>query len=274
MSETNIYSALRNGGLSHAGACAMMGNMYCESLLRSNNVQDNCNMGDTAYTNAVDSGAMTRWQFMSDAYGYGLCQWTFSTRKDHLYMFAREKGVSIADEDMQCEFCLLELMQEYKDLFVYLVSTGDLPEATKKICAEFERPAVNNFADRINAATRYSNAFNNNTFNNIISEPNDAIESDDDAIDIIHPDNRTSFLHLEHGDGCTGTPHPAVKAWQNLLICWGIDLGHWGADGKFWDATEKATKEWQELAKLRGCGVEVNGVVDEDDWKAIIEVAV
>ena len=131
MSEQLIYEALCTGGLSPVGACAMMGNMFCESALKSNNVQDNCTLGDFDYTNAVDSGTITRWQFMADSFGYGLCQWTYSGRKDNLYMFAREKGVSIGDEQMQCQFCL--------------------------ICAEYERPAVNNFADRINAAQRFFN---------------------------------------------------------------------------------------------------------------------
>lgn len=156
MSKT-IYDSLIAGGLSPVGACAMMGNMFCESALKSNNVQDNCTLGDFDYTNAVDSGTITRWQFMADSFGYGLCQWTYSTRKDNLYMFAREKGVSISDEQMQCEFCLYELKQEYGELYHFLCATDDLPTAAKRICAEFERPAVNNFADRINAAQRFYN---------------------------------------------------------------------------------------------------------------------
>ena len=58
MSEQTIYNALRAGGLSPAGACAMMGNMYCESGLRSDNVQDNCAMGDSDYTWNVDNGGI------------------------------------------------------------------------------------------------------------------------------------------------------------------------------------------------------------------------
>lgn len=157
MSEITIYEALRAGGLSPAGACAMLGNMFCESALISNNVQNNCPMGDSDYTYNVDNGLMTRWQFMSDSYGYGLCQWTYSGRKDHLYMFAREKGVSIGDEQMQCQFCLEELQRDYAELYQYLCQTEDLPKATERICAEYERPAVNNFADRINAAQRFFN---------------------------------------------------------------------------------------------------------------------
>lgn len=96
---------------------------------------------------------------------------------------------------------------------------------------------------------------------------------DDTQFDIVHPDHPRSFLHLEYGDG-DGDPSPAVKAWQNLLICWGYDIGIYGADGEFGFDTENATKQWQAYAKSIGADVEVNGIVDEDDWIAIVEVEV
>ena len=39
MSVRDIYYSLRAGGLSPAGACAIMGNMHAESVMMSNNVQ-------------------------------------------------------------------------------------------------------------------------------------------------------------------------------------------------------------------------------------------
>lgn len=89
--------------------------------------------------------------------------------------------------------------------------------------------------------------------------------------DIIHPDHRRAFMHLQYGDG-VGCPLPQVKAWQNLLLCWGIDLGEAGADGEYGLKTETATKKWQQEAQEIGAIVEVNGIVDEDDWMEIIEV--
>lgn len=157
MSEETIYQSLRNGGLSAAGTCAMMGNMYCESLLKPNNVEDRCTLGDFDYTNAVNNGTISRYQFKVDAYGYGLCQWTYPSRKADLYDYARSQNVSIGDEKMQCDFCVFELQRDYAGLYQYLCTTGDSPEATKRICAEYECPAVNNFADRINAAQRFYN---------------------------------------------------------------------------------------------------------------------
>lgn len=159
MSDFTIYQALRSGGLSDAGACAMMGNMYCESGMKSNNVEDRCALGDFDYTYAVDSGTISRYQWKVDAFGYGLCQWTYPSRKSDLYDYAKSQNVSIGSEKMQCDFCIYELQRDYANLYQKLCKTDDVPEAAKLICAEYERPAVNNFAARINAAQKYYNQF-------------------------------------------------------------------------------------------------------------------
>ena len=155
MSEETIYNALQAGGLSPAGACAMMGNMYCESGLKSTNVEDRCPISDSDYTYNVDRGIIPAQTFINDRYGYGLCQWTSPDRKAALLQTSIEKCCSIGNEKMQCEFCVHELKEGYPSLYKYLCDTDDLPKATERICAEFERPAVNNFAVRINAAQGY-----------------------------------------------------------------------------------------------------------------------
>ena len=106
----------------------------------------------------------------------------------------------------------------------------------------------------------------------------DGDEQTDD--DVIHPDCRRTYFHLEYGDGLVTKEHPdrkpspQVKAWQNLLLCWGFDIGKTGADGEFGTLTMLATQRWQEKVKGIGGDVEVNGIVDEDDWKEIIYVEV
>ena len=82
-----------------------------------------------------------------------------------------------------------------------------------------------------------------------------------------------AYIRLQQGDGMNN-PLPAVKAWQAFLIVWGYDLGRGGADGEFGGMTHNATVEWQTLAKGNGLDVEVNGIVDEDDWQEIINVPV
>ena len=171
MSDQSIYNALRSGGLSRTGVCAMMGNMSMESALISINVEDRCALSDTDYTQAVDSGAITAYEFSRDSFGYGLCQWTYYTRKSNLIKLAKSKGVSIGDEKMQCEFCIWELQNEYAGLYRFLCVTENLAEATKRICSEYEQPAYNNYADRINAAQRYFNLLAANDSEEIPTEP-------------------------------------------------------------------------------------------------------
>lgn len=96
-----------------------------------------------------------------------------------------------------------------------------------------------------------------------------------EEIGIVHPEHRRSYIHLEYGDGVQSNgyiPIPQVKAWQNLLLCWGLDLGACGADGEFGLDTENATRQWQKQAQAMGADVEVNGIVDQDDWIEIINV--
>lgn len=94
----------------------------------------------------------------------------------------------------------------------------------------------------------------------------DAIESEE--FDIVHPKVRRTYMHLEYGDGI-GMPIAQVRAWQALLQCWGYILD---ADGEFGLDTDNATRQWQKYVKEHDGDVEVNGVVDEDDWIEIINV--
>ena len=98
-------------------------------------------------------------------------------------------------------------------------------------------------------------------------------EPDPDQEDIIHPMHRRSHFCLQYGDGIDD-PKPQIKAWQNFLLCWGFDLGKYGADGEFGTLTMLATKKWQTKAKALGADVEVNGIVDEDDWMEVIYIPV
>ena len=97
-----------------------------------------------------------------------------------------------------------------------------------------------------------------------------------DQFDIVHPKHRELFLHLEYGDGMVShgyEPLPQVAAWQNLLLCWGYDLWQCGADGEYGLETESATRQWQQTVKDElDADVEVNGIVDEDDWETIIKL--
>ena len=149
MSELSILKLLVQGGMTPIAACAMGGNMYCESTMHSNIAQRGMtSLSDAEYTAAADAGTI---DFVHDAVGYGLCQWTYYTRKQKLLEYARAYGVSVGDETMQVKFCLEELRTEYASLWSYLQTAQGLYEAAARICKEYERPAVNNIQDRASA---------------------------------------------------------------------------------------------------------------------------
>lgn len=159
MSVKTIYDRLRSHGLTHAGACAMGGNIQAESGIRSNNVEDRSGMGDAQYTAMVDAGG---YDFATDNgkyYGYGLCQWTLKSRKVELLQYAKNRGVSVADEDMQVDFAVHELKRDFSGLYKFLCSTDDIYTATDRICREFENPAVKNTAKRYEFAQEWDKEF-------------------------------------------------------------------------------------------------------------------
>ena len=82
-----------------------MGNLKKESGLQPNNLQDSYNkklgLSDEEYTKRVDNG--TYGNFVHDAAGYGLAQWTFWSLKQDLLNTCKANKTSIADIDSQLE---------------------------------------------------------------------------------------------------------------------------------------------------------------------------
>lgn len=155
MSAQTIYDELLRAGMTHEGACAMLGNMQCESGLKANIAQRGMTkLTDAQYTKLFDANPE---HCISDGIGYGLCQWTYPARKRNLRQFARNWGVSVGAEDMQTAFVIEEMTTEYANLWEYLCETDDLYTAAARICKEYERPAVNNVDERYDAAQKYIN---------------------------------------------------------------------------------------------------------------------
>ena len=91
MTEKEIFQYFIKAGLSQAGTAGLMGNLYAESGLRFDNLQNTfekkLGLTDEQYTMLVDSGFYSN--FVRDGAGYGLAQWTFWTRKQNLLNLAR-----------------------------------------------------------------------------------------------------------------------------------------------------------------------------------------
>ena len=145
MSNKQIFDALVGAGMTIEGACGMLGNMAAESGMNPLNVEDRSGINDVDYVFRVDNDPT--YDFATDcgkAYGFGLCQWTHCSRKSALLAFAKSRGVSVGDGDMQTQFCIKELKEDYHDLWAMLCSSHDLLQCTERICKEYEPPAVNN----------------------------------------------------------------------------------------------------------------------------------
>ena len=116
---------------------------YAESGLRSNNMEDQyqskIGYNDDSYTCAVDNGTYTN--FITDAVGYGLAQWTYWTRKQNLLKFARQNNKSIGDLDMQLCFLVKELKELYTNsVYNVLRKATSVLEASNAVLLNFERP--------------------------------------------------------------------------------------------------------------------------------------
>ena len=138
-----IWDKLRAAGLSEAGTAGLMGNLKAESNLEPENLQNSfegkLGYNDSGYTSAVDFGSYAH--FADDGAGYGLAQWTYPTRKAALLAFAKEQKKSVGDLDLQLDFLVKELREDYPALFRELCAVTDVRAASDAVLTQFERPA-------------------------------------------------------------------------------------------------------------------------------------
>lgn len=125
------------------GVAGLMGNLYAESALKSNNLQQTyetkLGYSDTTYTAAVDNDSYGN--FVNDCAGYGLAQWTYWSRKQNLLNYAQSKKKSIGDLTVQLEFLVKELSESYKTVWNTLKNAKSVLEASNSVLLNYERPA-------------------------------------------------------------------------------------------------------------------------------------
>lgn len=137
-----IWAFLTGKGLNAYAAAGLMGNLYAESGLNANNLQNSYskkfNMSDAEYTAAVDNGSYTN--FVHDKAGYGLAQWTYYSRKQALFDYAKAAAASIGDLNMQLAFLWQEL-QGYKSVMKVLKAATSVRAASDSVLTGYEKPA-------------------------------------------------------------------------------------------------------------------------------------
>ena len=153
--EKRSYKKFIAAGMTPFGACGLIGNLEAESdgfyptrveYLCIRRLKENGkSYTDASYTAEVDSGKISCEDFLhplpGKQYGYGLVQWTSPGRKAGLYTLAKQKGVSIGDEDMQTEFLLKELEESYPSVLKVLKTATSIREASDIVLKKFEVPA-------------------------------------------------------------------------------------------------------------------------------------
>lgn len=124
------------------GIAALMGNLFAESGLDPKNLQNSCekrlNYTDAEYTAAVDNG--TYKNFAYDGAGYGLPQFTFPSRKEAFYKYAKDVGKSIGDLETQLLFMVKEMKKDFKSVYSALKTASDVKTASDLVLKKYEAP--------------------------------------------------------------------------------------------------------------------------------------
>ena len=157
-----IWNFLKKEGFNDYGTAGLMGNLQAESGLLSNNLQNTFNsklgLSDEEYIKKVDDGTYTN--FVHDSAGYGIAQWTYWSRKQNLLNFAKSKGKSIGDLEIQLQFLITELRNSYRNSVYNILKTAtSVQQASDAVLLNFECPA-NAQAQKIKRAQLGQNYYN------------------------------------------------------------------------------------------------------------------
>lgn len=163
MTEQEIWQELvRFTGGNQYAAAGIMGNLKAESNLNSSNLQQSYERSlghsDSSYTSGVDNG--TYGNFVHDSAGYGLAQWTYYSRKQGLYDYAKSTGQSIGSTKMQLSYLEKELTENYSGTLNALKNAKSVKEASDIMMTQYERPA-NMSSSAKNTRASYGDAFYN-----------------------------------------------------------------------------------------------------------------
>lgn len=147
--EEKIWNYLYDNLKNKYGVAGLMGNLYAESGLSPINLQNTyntkLNYTDQGYTDAVDRGEYGN--FIKDSAGYGLAQWTYWSRKEGLYVFAKSKGASVGDLATQLEYLMKELKESYSTtVLTKLKNATSVKDASDVVLLKFEKPADQSIA--------------------------------------------------------------------------------------------------------------------------------
>ena len=261
MSARDIYAKLIAAGLTHEGACGLMGNMQAESTLKANIAQRGMTaLSDEEYTKQTDSYPVSQARFVYDGVGYGLCQWTYWSRKNDLLLFAQARSVSVGNEEMQVDFCVHELKNDYPGLWALLCSVTDIYTAASEVCTVYERPAVNNITVRAGYANQLANRAKREDWGNTVQEGTNPPVSEADSP--LYKGAGSAEVYWPPRVICEGMSGDDVAAAQALLKARGGDVS---ITGDFDAQFAARVKQWQSFNDLAA-----DGIIGAATWAALL----
>ena len=158
--QQTICLTLKESGASDSGIAGVMANIAAESAFNPMNLENKYEQKlgytDQSYTAAVDNGSYK--DFVNDSAGFGICQWTYKTRKQGLLGRAKSNNVSIGDMGNQVSFLFQELQVGYSGLYNSIMSGNDnASNISATFCHSFENPSDHTQCDttRANNANAY-----------------------------------------------------------------------------------------------------------------------
>lgn len=158
-----IFERVRAAGFTVEAACALLAQIQKESLFKPENLEDSRNyslgMSDWDYVHAVDNGTYTN--FVNDAAGFGLAQWTFKSRKQNFLNYFKARNKSIADLETQISFLIWEMKACFGGIWNKCLSSHDLKDLTWVLLDTWENPAEkqNNMVERYGYAQEWYRKF-------------------------------------------------------------------------------------------------------------------
>lgn len=254
--EKVIWDFLSGKGLNDFAVAGVIGNLFAESGLKSNNLQNSyeskLGMTDASYTEAVDSGSYTN--FVKDAAGYGLAQWTYYTRKQGLHNLAKSKNVSISNLAMQLEWLWSEL-QGYAAVMSVLKVATSVKQASDIVLTGFEKPADQS------DAVKTKRAGYGQTYYNKYAKNTTAAGSSSTTSNSVVPSVASSNPNLKSGS--TGAQVTLLQHDLNYVMKSGLDV-----DGSFGPKTKAALIAFQKKYGLTQDGI--YGSKSEAQMKSVL----
>ena len=169
-----IWNTLMTFIANEVGVAALMGNMYAESgctpyACQPSRPANICNI----YIANVDNHTIDEWSFVhrgtsatggvaNGQGGFGLCQWTYYSRKQNMYNLWLSTGGSIGDLSFELSFVNWEFNNTHTSTHDMLQNPPDLLTASNFVLFNYEGPAdksANVQDTRYNYALQIYNAY-------------------------------------------------------------------------------------------------------------------